>query len=458
MPKPKTGKAVSPTPPKKPGDVDLVAEVKAGAITAVKAAKQEKLSQAKFAPLKFKAPKPLPKAPPPVKKSDKPCGVAGLDVLDKEKRKPGPGGGLQVVPKPEINDPDTYGLLEVAKLKITKGGTETISATIKSLDGQPVGRKQTCSLKNGAPPEESDWKDGATASYTLKASTNKDKWPHPAEPVFHYVYGRGCDECVQRVRVEVFPSQQYEFEINGSAIKKWKEDFSKGILGYLLKVFGSDEEESGLKLFEGKIAVKWGWKEDPKTWRAFYNLEANGGCDPLVGWEKEFTFSLSKIALAAAGVPPILSDLSEKYIASIYLSFTPSVGISCSVAIVGKFYPDGETSTEGKGTVEGGGTITFALAARLGCELFVAVIAKAGAKTGIKAAGELTASEEGLDFAPKVEWTGLSLFVEVVFKAFKKTVKEKNRTWEVCEPCTLYPGENNPKWPYRLCPRDANTT
>jgi hypothetical protein len=457
MPKPKTGKSVPPTPPKKPGDVNVVAEVKAGVVTAVKAAKNDKLKQAKFSPVKIKPPKPPPKAPPPVKESDKPCGVAGLDILDKENRKPGPGGGLQVVPKPDKNVADTYGLLEVAKLKIQTAGTETVTAKVKSVDGKPVGRKQTCWLKNGAPPDEGDWKDGDSASYTLPASPNKDKWPYPADPVYHYIYGRGCDECVLRTRVEVFPSQQVEFEISAQAIKKWKEDFSKGILAYLLKIFGEEEEESGLKLFEGKITVKWGWKEDPKTWRAYYNVEANGGCDPLVGWEKEFTFSLSKIAMTGAGVPPPLAGIIDKHIASIYLSFTPTVGISCTVAIAAKFYADGEHAIEGKGTVEGGGSINFALAARLGSELVVAVIAKAGAKTGVKASGEFTATSEGLDFGPKVEWTGLSLYVEVVFKVCKKSVKEKNRTWEVCEARTLYPGDDNPRWPYRLFPRDANT-
>lgn len=469
MPKPKTGKAVPPTPPKKPGDVNLVAEVKAGAISAVKAAKAEKLKQAKFSPQKFKPNKPIPQQAPPEKKSEKPCGVGELILKDGQNRLAlATGHILQVVPEApgkETLTPEWLGIVDMERSK--PGGEETLKAEVKS---KTDGRKQACLLRIGS-AGESSWKDGANQTFKLKAHPNISSWSKNVEPELYYVFGRGCDEAYTRFLVEVFPSRQHKVKIDVKELKELVQAMSGGFAGIIQhwikppSVMDKEELEEAKEdqnFEEGRSTKKektlknvgfeleWGWKEDKKDWRVYYAVEIQAGCDPLLdfGWKPKISFA--KIAYQALGCPPGVSDLIAEHVFDIYVQFEFLFNFKVMGTAKFHYYTYGENVHSGGIQGTGGGQLGVVLGAKAGSRWIVAFVMEGAGRSKIDVALAIEVGTDGVELLPEVTIRPLVVSFSIKMIAFRRTAHTFiEKEWEFGGPWEVYPRPKSKRiiWP-----------
>jgi hypothetical protein len=471
MPSAKSGKAVKVVKPKKAQKVDQSDKAKSGKATSgPKAGAPKKKTKAPkknnvglYAPKKEKENPPAPTKKAPEKKSDKPCGIAEMLLQDKEGRKPSDSGLLQVVPKPADGGKIKHSWFELVEIETTKGGTEAIKLFIQSKDGKPVGRKQTCVITSGD-PAESDWKDGASNSVSIPAPANKDIWPRNSDPVMHYAYGRGCDDCVTSVTLEVFPSQNYAVKIDAKELQDFIDAMRGGFGGLMAHLFRSKAEEDedatdfdvkgSKKKEECKTAIElaWGWLEDPKDWRVYYGVEVGVSSGPIfsVGWEPRL--SLAQIFLTANGVPPSIAKVLADNLADVYFQAKLSFALDLKGSAKFRFYTYGENKHSGNVLATGKGGLELLMGAHIGSDWVVNVLMEGGGRSAITTSGELEGSSEGLTLEVKIGVDPVTLFVSIKLKAFKRTVKDKEKTWELGGPWEIYPPEGTD--PIKLLPRE----
>lgn len=431
----------------------------------------------KVKPSVFK-PKPTsklaPTNPPPIKKSDKPCGIAAIEVTDPEKPKPrvpSPTGELHIVPRPLLNRTEKTTWFNLVEISSQTGGYDEVSIKIKSTDGKEINRKQACLIGGGFPPSESSWKNGAQQSFKLQAPASTDRWPHPAEPESYSLYGRGCDDCVQRVLIKVFPSQNYEVKIDINELKDLIDGIRGGITTFMQYFFLKPKSEMNqeerkedkqaqkyedgtgaqIEKNKGTLSVKWGWHEND-DWRAFYGIEVEAGLDPLFSIAIQPKLSFAQIALTAHGVPPNVAKALADNIADVFLR----LDLGFELKLVGthrtKLFAAGDNERSGALSIEGTGKLGIVLGARVGSDWFVAIIATGQARTEVVVGGELEIKSDGLFLSPKVEVGGLIVELKVVLKAIRKERWKKSVEYQVFDPWTIYPTSESE--PFKLLPRD----
>ncbi len=421
----------------------------------------------KFAP---KPPEPKNPSPttPPEKKSTKPCGVASVLLRDAETREP-EAQLIQVVPKPSLNEKVTDKWLSVIELERSKGGEETLTAEVKSIDGKSDGRKQACMVRVGAVWEEA-WKDGARQTFKIKAHSDTSKWPKDVEPEIYYVFGRGCDDAVTRYMIEVFPSQQYKVKIDVKELQELIEAISGGFTGLVKYWVRTPDTMSDDKLSDAKedqdfeegrstkqektfknvgFEVAWGWQEEKKEWRTFYSVEISAGCDPLLnfGWKPKVSFA--KLAYTAMGCPPGLSGLIAEHVFDIYIQFEFIFTLKVMGTAKFHYYTYGENNHSGAVKGEGGGQLGVVLGAKIGSRWIVAIIVEGAARASIVVALEVEVDSECLALNPEVTIEPLKISVSVKLVAFLRTAREAERTWELGGPWEIYPQPDSTplKWP-----------
>lgn len=465
-----------------------------------------------------------PEEPPPAKKGTKPCSLSFIKVSCEHKpngktRYSGPGEILEVVPTASKDVSSNYDWLEMTPIKVKGGGTDTITIAITSKDNQDNGKKESCIKASSADPADSDWKPGPTGKYAVKAPTEKDWWPYYAQPETHYVHGRGCDDTAHSRQIDVFPSQQFTFELDQEVVDNWKKEFKDGVVAFLRtklcqkikkeaasvakeKAMGlkdrffkksppkpaplaaappeepeekpeEEGDELGIKLDDckPKLTLTWGWKEED-DWRAYYLAKIEGKLDPLFGWRAKYEFSLGKLVLAGFGIVPPLSDLVTKVIADITLIFSAKITFVVAAAVVHKRYTDNSIINTGSTSVTGKGIFGIALAVRVGSKYLVGVVVSAGGETTLTAVAAFEIDADGVFFVPKLAYSGLEVIVKVELLSFIKTAKEfcfgkreskdekktiKERSWTPIKGGPLYPKEGDPEARFKMWPRPTET-
>ncbi|MCX8155643.1 MAG: hypothetical protein N3J91_04210 [Verrucomicrobiae bacterium] len=400
--------------------------------------------------------------PPPVPQmeSEKPCGIGIFKVTCQHKkggknREPNECGVLQVVPECQSNISLDVTFCEKFHFAGSKawGGNEEIYMEVKSKDGQPVNRKQTC-LTNGVPPSESMWKNGAKRTEVVPAPINNDLWLIDADPDIYMAYGRGCDDVYHAVRIEVFPSQQYQLDFDLDSIDDLADDINKDLKKLCTYTFGIIEIFPQIAPAAGSCDVKWGWAEND-DWRVFHLVEVNAALRPMCGVSLEILLSLVTLVAAKVGIPPVFTkNVIRKYLADIYLQVGIGVSTFLEGSITGKFFRHGKDELSGSVRIGAEGNVTVTLCARIGHESVVSVQVEGGGETGLSGQNELELNKDGLFLSPKIEIGGLEVFVGVELKAFKFEILSGELRWQIFEPFQVFPNPNRPFEPYRLCGKD----
>lgn len=394
-------------------------------------------------------------APPPV--STKPCGIGELSVNcgHSAARTPGPSRVLQVVTtegQQAVKYQEKWDNGRSASIKVAKGGSETIVATVRPVDPAADGRKQTSLSRKSTSP--ANWVDGASARHTLACHPNDDLWPINASPELYYIFGRGCDGTAQTYTIQAFPSQQYEVNFSAEAFKDWIEPANKWLkkLTERFNANGAANLKIQLEPAKGSLTGKWGWKED-SDWRAYFNVEILIGLKPIIGLSVEFKVSAAVVGLSALGVPPPIGKVLADNLADLFVFVKATATVFAEGGPAARFYGTGEEKFTGRGYVGADGKLDFGLGVRVGSDYLMAAELRGQGSTKLTAQGEFTLKREGLYVGPKVKWLPLTVTVKVVYKAFSKTVKEEEASWDVFPEMQLYPDPDQPYSPRKLFPR-----
>ncbi len=419
-----------------------------------------------------KPPTPAATAPPtpaPVPQSKVPCGIAQLEVTCEHKpegvtRKPGPNRVLQIVCDAVLSaqysrswmSPASERTFEVSGL-LRAGGDDQLALQVSSVDKLEAGRKQTLVTPNETAPKVGEWVDGPKRVHKVQAPRNSQLFPIKTRPEVFYVYGRGCDDVTQRVRIESFPSQQYEFSVGLDLWDDWTEKVNR----WLEKLTARFNAQGALNLKlevtgpHGSLTGKWGWQEET-DWRAYFNLEFEIGLKRVVGFSIELKVSLMTIALGVVGIPPPLGKLFADHVADAFFFIMGAAEVFFVGRPSARFYTTGEQRLVGKAAlgIEGGPTI--GMGARAGSDYLVAVEVRGSVTVRFTATGECELTREGLFLSPKVELNPAVIRATAVLKAFTKTIREDAVEWEVLETMQLYPDPDRPAPRYKLLPRDGD--
>lgn len=367
-----------------------------------------------------------------------PCSIQTLDVKCSHGRKvrtPGPGGVLQVVgnnKEHSVEQTRKYGIVSV-KGKYTYIGQDDVTAEVLTLG---AGLKKTALVKPG---EKAKW-DPAELPKTYSISTfEADLWPRDAKPDVYEIQGRGCDDRIESVRIESFPSQQYEFEVDVELFRKSIEEVSEDIEKKLKKSFGPVSLKPRVIGPKGNLGIKWGWRED-EDWKAFFGVEVKAGLSPSFEFGLDVEYSFAHIygmaALASVGLDPVTAnkfmEVAREHLGDLWLG----VGIGFRFSILGhalaKFYPHTSAKFGGADIVpQLEGSVWFVIGARVGGSFWLSAEVKGGIRTGLGIRGAIELKPEGVFFNPKLFWPGVTGFVTIVLKSCKIELKTFN--WE-CNP------------------------
>jgi type VI secretion system secreted protein VgrG len=382
---------------------------------------------------------------PPVPVSSKPCGIGELDVTCSHKRKPGPNQILQVVPDTEATDKieKAWGPVTVTLTKKYKGKDE-VTAKVESKEPGASGRKQLACLDTASSPSESEWKSKSEDKYPmLPAGPDDDMWPINAAPKIHHVFGRGCDDVFQTVTIESYPSQQYSVELSTKFFEDWVKTVNKGWEEWGDKIMGVSPVELKPKLTgpKGKASLSWGWKED-KDWRAYFEIAADIGLDPILGVGIEVEVSLVKVAGASAGIPPCITDLAHEHLADIFVTGGAEVKGCFTGGPRGRFYATGEERIIGEATLSIEGKLSLKLTGRVGSDYIASASVNVGGETKITGKAKAELERKGLFVQPSVVLKPLKVEVVINLKAFKIfSREEKIGKWTPWEDVDLWKGE-----------------
>lgn len=478
MPSPKSGKAGSVLKPVAPEAAVDAANAKGGSTSKPKPPPPPQPQKVSSRPSVLKTKKPTktpPSTPPPTKKSDKQCGVAEMKVEDEEGAKPrvpSAGGQLQIVPKPVKSFKESSNWFKIVQVSSSTGGDDKVKVSIKSKDKNPVGEMKSLLVKNGAPPQKDKFK--GDKEFTIKALDNLEKWPYPAEPARYYIYAHGCDEVIHRVRLDVFPNQNYEVTLDINELMDLITSFSKGVQGFFEYFFykpeslmtaeeltKSEEQEkdateeewgrkSSVEKCKGKLSIKWGWQEND-DWRAYYLVEVSASLDPLFSISITPKFSLAKVMMTANGFPPDIAELFADHVADAFVKV--EFGFECKITGTYRHkdfpeaLPDSPASQHaGSIALEGAGKLGLVLGARVGSDYIVSLVVTGAARTKISIGGELEIVSKGLNLSPKVEVGGIEVEFKLVLKALRKERKSDSVTFQWFESWTLLPRPDQEPW------------
>ncbi len=395
-----------------------------------------------------------PPATPPKPGSDKPCGIAELEVQCAHKRKPGPGDVLQVVPeaKETSKDEAKYGRFKMTR-EWKKGGVERVTGKVVANDDKAGGRKQLCSTATEGSPHDKDWKSQAQLTEELAPPDPGDKrWTKDIPPVVYYMHGRGCDDTARRVKIEAFPSDQHSVNVDVAFAKEWADAINKGWEEWSTALTSSGSPISIVPKItppSGHLKASWGWKENKDDWRAYYEFAVDAGLSPILGVDIELQLSLVTLAGSAAGLPPPVASFAAKHLADIILAIGAGVEGSLTGGPRVHTFSTGERKISGKVELKIEGKLFAKLTARAGSDYVVSASMTAGGQCKLALKGEAEVNSDGLFVQPGVSLMPLEVKVVVVVKAFKIFSREKKLgEWKPWDEKDLWKGERR-----KLLPR-----
>lgn len=296
------------------------------------------------------------------------CIASSFNVSCDHGRKSGPTNRIQVVPSPtssRTRDISVMGYKVESKLEY--GGKDKVTGKL-SLSNNKFSSCFITTNTKGA------WIGGPEATLIASGNTEKepDIWPINASPSIKTIKGKGCSGSTKSVTVETFPNHYHTIEGQLDIFKDW------------VKKFNDSWEKWGKKFFDlspvsltpkitgptGSFSAAWGWKEND-DWRAYYDVNASFGLNPILGVEIEISVSLVKVGLAAAGIPPTLSDLGTKHLADILVFGSAGCKGMLTGSPHAKFFSDGTKEYDGQAKFTVEGLVKIGLRGRLGSDYIV---------------------------------------------------------------------------------------
>lgn len=393
----------------------------------------------------------------------RPCTIRSVVVRGSGNRPcGGPNRVLQVVAGAgnQVQVSYTYGPVQLSGTSSSGGEAEI---TAEAICGA-AGRKQTALGEVGSDAPPSRWDTGATKTYQIPAPENQESWTKDAEPEVRQVFGRGCDDATQSVRVESFPSQQQELSLNVALFQDLLEEVNDSLERAFNRSFAGIRVVPSIVGPTGTLTCRWGWKENT-DWRAYFECEVEAGLNPAFGVGVEFRVSLLELggtsALTAIGVPPPaaqwIAAQAAEYIADLFVfaNLQLTYGIVGSGAV--RFFATGSRGGRLRIAPNATGTIAVGLAARVG-NAFLSCEIRGQVETGLSLTGELSyetgGGRDGLFFNPSIGWPGITVSVTIVFRAgFIEPPEGPGFRWTPVNAATLW----QPREPYQLAGRPAGS-
>jgi hypothetical protein len=418
------------------------------------------------------------KTPAPVQETKKDCGIAQLKLRCQhgvKKREPGPGKTLQIVPEPDLKKQigrealkekevgkETFSLEFSCSAKT--GGHDTLTVEVAVVDEKAAKRKQFAVLKKPDDPLEKDWKDNSfPREVRLEPPTAKPIWLANFQPDNYWVYGRGCDDTVHSAHVEVFPSNEYEFNFNLKAFEVLAKKIQKKLDGTCSKQFGDVTLNARFEGPEGSLSGKCSWQEN-EDWRVYYGarFEAEAKLFGIgIGAKWNIRDTAIRLGLSAIGVPPPLADLLIKlkneyaearssadldppdpldYLMQLYMDLS----LMGAPKIVGKagwrmFYDEDNFNGYGELKAVGEVRLKLLLSGQLGHEkLWNYVKLEGEASVGVDFEFELQVEKNGVFIAPKITHPGILLKITAATMTMKIKGSAEG-SFRALEPGQFYP-------------------
>ena len=392
----------------------------------------------KVAPVKVAKKGVAPKTSPPEAISNKPCGIAALKVACKHGRVPGPTNILQVVAdnSRKRNTQFKWGKY-TASYEHGEGGSDLATSSLAINGAQGDGRKQLACVDGGAC--DSEWKNGATHAFPLPAPTSAsgNKWTLDCPPDVLSICGRGCDDVIRAIRVENYPSEQYQVSLGREAVDLLPKDKLKEFLDIL---FSDSPVAVTQKIegFAGTFTGNWGWKED-KDWKAYFNLEASLNSDPLLSWAGTIDLSMGKVALAGK-VPAFIANWATEYLADVVLGATLEVKIASTGKYSARFYADGTDQIVGDASVTASGTFNVHISPHLGAMEVVGISGNATAEVGIKGHAPFKITRAGIFYQFDAKVDPVTLKLGLILR-IGRLEYSRTKSWMVTDEKTLFDQE-----------------
>lgn len=191
-----------------------------------------------------------------------------------------------------------------------------------------------------------------------KFDFNAAKWVPPVvgllslravSPHIYRVDTSACYGAAGAWEVKAYPPGAISAKIDGKKI-------TQKIVSALKKIPIADEEIEGWsrKILQGEVQYSGGWKEDEKSWRAYYEMSISGAFDPLIAaYYKGPVYPLTL-------VPGWLAKWVK---AGVFFEVT--LGFKVSIGITGKYWPDIDRSQWTEKNFKGGGSGSGALSIEL---------------------------------------------------------------------------------------------
>ncbi|MCC5786826.1 MAG: type VI secretion system tip protein VgrG [Phycisphaerales bacterium] len=353
----------------------------------------------------------------PLAESEKPCGIKELTVVDPEKgdsgptqRKPGPGNVLQIVASASTVEAFSRSVGEYVKIggQRKTGGDDEIEIKVIAQDDSSKGKREISVSRSSTP---TDWQGKPSLKEKIRPPSNDELWPSKASPDVYYIHGRGCDEMFQTIRVESFPSQQYELTVETERLSKAVSAVTDKISQWVKSIAG-DLWSIKTKMLVGKFTGSWGWKE-ADDWQAFFAGSVTAAFDPFLELSGRVTGDVLQILGQAVAIPPAITSYGPQ----IFIALEITGGL----AIEGTIEKDGPDSYKGSITPKGQ----------------VQVLVEMGAKyeSWLVSVGIVGGGKAPFEFPIPIEWTsaGVTMKIEAHFKGLTLYYKMYFATGEMQE-------------------------
>lgn len=366
--------------------------------------------------------------------ASKPCSIASLAVTCAHKQRTcGPHGVLAVVADPaesgtfSITIP-TKNVKAGIEASMNWGGRDTVVSTVCLMDDSLGTRRQTAMTNGYSEPAASEWRDGASMTWTLPSHPDRTLFAL-GDPIRTTIWGRGCDENVSSVGIDVYPSTQGKFSLSAEKCEAATTSGAK-----------SDAEnyfEFGLGIFKveweaptsptGTVELGWRW-EEADDWRAKWTIAGSGGIS--VPMSVEGSVSLVQIIGVYCGVPYALMNAARELLGDLRLfakfEFTVTLGLS---EVSATLYCDGSRAIDVPIAVGMGGTFTLGAEARAGSRFWAQVVVRGGVSIGVSGDCGGGVNSTGIYVKIGAKLAPWSMFIEVTVEGLFVDDDEYSGNW-----------------------------
>lgn len=383
-------------------------------------------------------------SPEPVEEVCGVCVAKSFVVQCGHKRAPGPDNKIQVVPSPDSTASREIALMGVkVEVKREFGGKEVISGALSLKNNKFSSCFETTNTRGA-------WVTGANAKVQVEGNTEDEPelWPINAAPTLSVIKGKGCSGAPKSVTIETFPNQYHSVEGQLDIFQDWAKKVNEGWETWGKKFFDLSPVSLTPKVTgpTGSFAAAWGWKEN-SDWRAYYDINASFGLNPILGVEIEIAVSLVKVGLAAAGIPPSLSDLGTKHLADI--NVFGSAG--CKGMLTGsphaKYFADGSSEYDGQAKFTIEGAVKIGLRGRIGSDYVVSAALILYGETKVTGEDVLELNRDGAFAQTTINIDPLTAVAQVEVKYLLIFTDKKEKKWTPWEQIELYKSDKKKIFP-----------